>query len=320
MPKPSPILIENCTKRFLLAYCALVVLLAWPGEVYPGAWTQPEGKGIFISNATYYITDNFVDTNGNESDISDYTKAEYNPYIEYGMTPDRTFGMSGALQYLHQEAGAGVTESENFGLSDMEFFVRQRVHQRQFANGSSAVFSLQPLVKIPTGYDSDRTLNLGNGQVDVELRGLAGYGFTQGGRHHFINLEAAYRYRFEAPSDEVRGAAAFGYRLTDDFMVLSQLDGRLALGDGDSARVIRGNIQDADVLKLSLSGVYYFTPGTALQVGAFYDAIARNTGQGSGVLLSIWTEFGAEKIRPEPNWQYEDWQSAYPDMDQDYRL
>lgn len=263
--------------RFLLF---IVALLGAPA-VFAAAWTLDEGKGQVINNITYYTTDRYTDAAGNSSAQPDYGKLEYNPYIEYGLTPTVTLGLSPSFQYVRQDI-AGVDES-TIGLADTEFFVRKRL----FFDGEN-VIAIQPLIKVPGPYDADDAPALGQGQVDAELKLLYGHSFEGG---HYANLEAGYRLRFESPSDEYRLNAAFGYRPADEWLLLLEGQGIFAADGAGSGAFQLANSADYDLVKLQLSAVYWLNEEVGLQFGGFRNLYARSTGEGGGFLFALWYRF-----------------------------
>jgi hypothetical protein len=46
---------------------------------------------------------------------------------------------------------------------------------------------------------------------------------------------------------------------------------------------------DYNLVRLQLSAVYAFTPTISVQVGGFSDVDGKNTGEGNGALLALWT-------------------------------
>ena len=258
-------------------------LLLIAADAHAAAWTLKAGEGQILNNVYYYNSDRFIDSAGHGIEQPDYNKIEYNPYIEYGLSDSATIGISPSFQYVRQDI-PGVDE-ENANLADTEFFFRKRL----FFDGEN-VIALQPLVKIPGPYDKSDFPVLGQDQVDAELRLLYGRSFGQGLRH-YVNLEAAYRFRAEAPDDELRFASTLGYRLNDRWQLLGEVNATISLGDDSAAAPLLANSLDYDLVKLQLSAIYWLTPLDALQFGLYHSVWERNTGEGGGFLISYWYRF-----------------------------
>lgn len=265
--------------RRYLYMIGLVALV--PVNALAAAWTQDAGDWQLINNIFYYGTDSYRDASGQKSKQPFYNKIEYNPYLEYGLSDDVTLGLSPSFQYVRQDIPA--VDADNIGLADTEFFVRKRI----FWDGQN-VLSIQPLVKIPGPYDNDDTPSLGQGQTDAELKLLYGHAFDDA---HYLNLEAGYRYRFAAPGDELRFNAAYGYRPASDWLLLFEGQGIFAVEGAGGNTAFISNSADYDLVKLQMSAVYFLTEQTGLQIGAFNHVYARNTGEGGGVIVSLWHKF-----------------------------
>lgn len=253
------------------------------GHAQAAAWLQEEGRGEIIVNAVYYTTESSFDNNGNERTQPRFTKKEINPYLEYGLTDAITIGANVNFQDLSQDSGG-----DNAGMGDAELFFRMQVWEHE-----GAVVSLQPLIKIPGPYDSGDAPALGSDQTDVEMRVLLGQGFAiplWNAYPHFMNVEAAYRYRDGAPSDEWRFDGTLGLRPAEHTLILNQLFSVFALNE-KTAPLLLANSRDYDLVKYQLSLVQDIVPGTSVQAGVFRHLSGENTGAGGGALLSVWQAF-----------------------------
>lgn len=252
-------------------------------ELKAAAWTLEEGHGQIINNFTYYQSDTYVNADGRSSTQNTYSKYEYNPYIEYGLTDTVTLGLSPSLQYVTQQIG--ISDEENANLADTDFFIRKRL----FSDGKNTI-SIQPLVKLPGAYDTGDLPQLGQSQIDYELRLLYGRNFGLQGRH-YLNSEVAYRVRTETPGDELRLASTLGYRVNERWQILGEANGTFAVDGAGAGGTLLSNSFDYDLVKLQLSGLYWFSPKWALQFGGYHSVYARNTGEGGGALIGLWYRF-----------------------------
>lgn len=262
----------------------LLGLVGVAGQAQAAAWTLPEGDSQLIVTNGYFSSDTYKDHRGDSQTQPTYRKYESQLYLEHGLQDGLTLGASVPVFSASQRI---LNQSESaMGLGDIELFARQRIFQNQ-----DFIFSLQPLLKIPGFYNEDDPLAIGRHQFDAELRALLGGNFGEGDRHYW-NMEAAYRHRMEAPGDEWRIAAALGFRVAEDWQLISEMFGTFAVdGAGGSAPILLNNTADYDLLKLQLSALYWYSPQWGLQLGANHSAYARNTGEGQTYFMAIWYRF-----------------------------
>lgn len=277
---------------------AVVLLLATLPFDAQAAWTQDKGKWFAANTVSHYNTNRFVDESGQRNRQPRFSKWEWNGYYEYGWQEDLTIGANLFLHRLSADyahytpsspTAANGTEV-NYGLADTEFFFRQRLWQGQWI-GNDAVLSVQPLIKLPSWYNQGGNPRGGTDNFDTELRLRGGYNFSLFERTHFALLDLAYRKRFGEWRDQLKSDMTLGFQLNDSFTLLVQnfITQRLEGTARDTS--VSGAVNDYDLLKAQVSLVYRLTPATRIQIGGFTHARARNTGDGEGVLLSLWREF-----------------------------
>ena len=252
--------------------------------VYAGAWTLPEGTGQAINTLTFYRVDRRFDEDGERRSSTRFEKIEFSPYIEYGLRDDLTIGTQPSFQYLRQESGDDFVT--NSGFADVDLFVRQRLWQDE-----GRVFSVQAYVSLPTGYNGDAQPALGDDQIDLELRLLFGQGLTLSGRNAFYNIEGAYRWRLEAPADEVRLDLTAGIRPNADWLLLAQSFNTIGVGNEGSRGIVQTSGPDYDIYKLQLSGVRQLSGDLFVQLGGYTEYAGRNTGAGNAVFTALWITF-----------------------------
>lgn len=256
---------------------------------YAAAWTLEQHTGQIILNTTYYrATDTFTQTGGRRSFSNDgeFTKWEINPYVEYGLRNDLTLVLNLFWRSLRFSDRFG--SSENSGMVDPEIGLRYRLSPPE----AQPVWSVQGVVKLPVT-SSPGTPELGNDQTDVEGRLLVGRGFSVGSSSGFWNIEAAYRFRSEAPADEIRLDATLGYDLSPKWLVMGQIFVIRGLRNGSPIEV-KGNPTidpNFDLYKGQVSLVYRVGPKLRVQAGYLRDLAGRNTGAGQGLLVSLWLNF-----------------------------
>jgi protein XagA len=290
-----------CTRRtykrtvVILALTAVFLVLPPPANA---AWTREAGRWFSAHTLTTYRTNHFIDDNGTSLRQPAFAKQEWNGYFEYGWRDSVTVGANLflhrlAADYRRYEATSPTIvhgTDENHGLADSEFFLRKRLWQG-VAFGNQAVVSVQPLIKLPSLYEAGGDPRSGTEDFDAELRLQGGMNFDFLGRSHFSTVELAYRKRMGEWGDQYRVDATLGFTLTPQFTLLMQqfLTQRV---DGSTRTVSgSGEVSDYDLTKAQISLVYRVNATTRLQLGGFRHIHARNTGDGEGMLLSLWKEF-----------------------------
>lgn len=270
------------TVTWLRVACIVNLLWGFPHSLFAAAWPQKPGELLYVNNFYAYDTTEFQDINSLPSATPRYRKFDLNPYVEYGLNAWVTLGGSLSLLHLRQAQFTGPTRA-NTGIGDVELFLRTPIYRQQ-----GFVASLQPLIKLPSLTSSSDFPEIGSDQLDAELRGLFGYGFEAWKQDHFANLEVAYRHRFGTPHDQIRIDATLGLRPTERWLILPQVFTTLSTDLPASAPAVISREQDYDLIKYQLSAVYDVSDSLALQFGGFTDGYARNTGQGDGLLFSVW--------------------------------
>lgn len=271
--------------RSVCGVAGLVLAAAVSSHAFAAGWTQPKGKTQAIVTARYYTTDEYFDNSGHSQSQPTYDKYEINPYFEYGLTDTITLGANVFLDYVSQDV-PGALQSDNYGLSDTELFARFRVYKDE-AN----VFSLQPLIKLPSVYSRSGSPRSGGDQTDIELAAQGGHNFSLVGVPAFTTLSAAYRHRFEDPADQVKLDWVVGAHLTDRFMLLPQLSYTGRVNAPVNPAFTQSGSDDYNLLKLQLSAVYSITPDWSAELGVFDHVSGKNTGSGGGVTLAVWKQF-----------------------------
>jgi hypothetical protein len=202
-----------------------------------------------------------------------YLEADYNQSTTLGNT---TYNLSGT--------------AFNLGLADTEIFARKRLWQGRIAK-NSAVFSLQPLLKLPSVYYAGGNPRSGTAYPDAELRLQGGYNFFMLNTHHFATLDLAYRKRFGQWHDQLKADATLGLNIHRNYTLLLQSFLTHRLNDYSPNNRTSAVINDYNLLKAQASIVYHLNTHTHVQLGGFNHVYARNTGDGYGFLMSVWRSF-----------------------------
>lgn len=272
-----------------LSAFSFVIINLCCGQALASAWPQEENKWFVANNFLYYQTDTFVDKNGIDSKVGEFQKYEFNPYIEYGLSRSSTIGANIFLDYLTQPTGGiiGNPEQNNYGLGDTEIFFRQKIYET-----GAATFSVQPLLKFNGDTTSSSFPEIGSKGVDMELRWLGGYKFGEH-KSNYANAEIAYRTRLDDDlSDQVRVDAKAGFLLAPSLTVEAASFNTFATSfKATSASGSITQSADYDLSKFQLSAIYKYQDDVNFQLGGFTDLHSRNTGDGSGGIVSIWHNF-----------------------------
>ena len=233
----------------------LILCLSLSSEIMAGAWTAKEGSSYHKLGLNYFFSDENFDDDGDRRDAgSDFTDVNLTYYMEYGIRDNVTAFLSIPYKWIESDPNVGNT-LETYGIGDQEYGLRYN-----FFNDDRGVFSVQGLVKVPDLVDEDPgELPLGNDQVDYEVRFL--YGRSLYPKPVYFGLEAGYRFRRQAPSDEIKYLAEIGYNINEKSYVRTKLDGTLSADNADSGPAIGtgGNptLGTAyDLGKLELTGGY----------------------------------------------------------------
>lgn len=256
-----------------------ILLCLVTGVAHAGAWTQKEGEALLITNFSYYSASEFFDNSGRKQPLTDYSKYELNPYLEYGLRDDVTVGANIFVDRASQN-------SSNWGIGDSEFFIRKRLWQK---NGF--VFSAEPMIKFPSLANHSSQPQIGSRNYDTGLTFSSGYGFQAWGLDHFVDLDAGYRYRFGTPNNQLKFSAIAGFSLSKKSMVLAQVFNTSRLASSPDPTFTQSPADDYNLTKLQISTIYKMDDKLSLQIGAFSDIYGRNTGAGDGATFAISKKF-----------------------------
>ncbi len=274
--------------RLVCGVCIGAVLLATQTAL-AGPWPQNEGEGLVIGSLGYLDADNRLSNNNPAIGDGTYTRLNFGLYGEYGLTDMWTIGGSTRIERvrLHGPAVSGETT----GVPDIELFARRVVWRE-----GQGILTVQGTVAIPTGYDRNRNPALGDGAFAAEPRVLYGRGFDFGTWPSFFSVEAAYRFRFGEPADQVRLDGTLGLHPADGWMFLLQSRNTISMQNQSGSSVPGPGFTgwhgtDYDLYNLTFSVVRDLSPGWSLEVGGFSEIAARNYNTGNGAFVSVWRRF-----------------------------
>lgn len=284
------------------------LLVALPGTVLAGAWTQPQGDTLVIVKALHSDGRGWFDDghhrttfgDGQEFDGNGRSRQDQlNVYVEHGLTEKLSFIGNfyfNDVGFSNHDAVNGRQKTTTTGFADQEIGLRYALPSAQDDVWRS---SLQALVSIPA-YGRSKTYHpnnpsansdpaLGLGDYGLELRYSRGRGYTLGDHNGYVDLGGAVRLRGSAASDELRVDASTGLSLAPSWLLLGELNVIQGLGNGRGNFVATGT--NYDLTKLQLSTLYTAPGGSQWQVGYQQPVMGRNTGAAGGPFVAAWWRF-----------------------------
>jgi protein XagA len=255
------------------------------GSACAGAWTREKGKSYHRMAVSYYDADEEYDAEGASRSMNltgEFSDFNLNYYMEYGILDQLT--VMASVYYKMLEREDDDYKYDTYGMGDADLGARYRLH-----DSNIGIFSLQGMIKIPEFYDEDDTLPLGNGQYDYELRLLYGrslWPVIPG----YVNLEAGYRLRDKAPSDEFRYLAEIGSELGKNFYTRAKLDALVSMNNADESTDDFENPASAleyDLGKLDLTLGYHITEALGLELGYTPALWGKNTAKGAAWSFAV---------------------------------
>ena len=231
----------------------IATVLFFSGLAHGGAWTGPKGDSYNKFGINYFWSDKIFNKDGDIKDSpGTFTDLNFTYYGEYGFRDNFSGFISFPYKSVETKLDSGPSASTT-AVGDIDVGARYN-----FYNGDKGVFSLQGLVKIPDAYDEKDIPPVGNGQYDFEVRAL--YGKSLYPKPFYYGLEAGYRFRDEAPSDEFKYLIELGYTASDTIYLRTKLDGSSSAKNADETPPDpTGNptlAPDFDLGKLELTAGY----------------------------------------------------------------
>ncbi|RLV61151.1 hypothetical protein D5018_03385 [Parashewanella curva] len=206
-----------------------------------GAWVAEKGAGYAKLGYAGYDADKYK---GNNPTFESFKSDNVSFYGEYGL--GNNFALYGSqLFQSYDQSDSKTGQNSASGLSDTELGIKYQWQANPF------VFSTSFLVKAPLFYKAED--GLGNHQVDYEARALIGKSLNEYG---YFGLEAGYRLRAGAPSDEYRYLVEYGFDFNKIWYFRTKLDGTLSAKNSDTPNTINSNLSNPlefDVGKLELT-------------------------------------------------------------------
>jgi hypothetical protein len=253
------------------------------GRCHAGAWTQQTGSALLITTLNVYSTNEYRDNGGDKHNQPRFTQTSLAPYLEYGLADGLTVGGSAYLEDVHQRQAA---RDNNIGITDPELFARYRLYR-----DNEWALALQPLVKLPSYYESNALPRSGTRHWDGELAFQAGRNFKAFSRQHFLEADIGYRVRGGPSGNQLRASLTLGMTLSPRWTLMPQLNAIWRTGNYIGAAFTETEDNDFDLIQGELSALYHWREDVDLQIGAFSNLYARDTGLGGGGMVSVWKRF-----------------------------
>lgn len=263
--------------RMLRMLIGLLLLAHAPSVAFAGAWTSEEGRGQVIVTSTFTRSTRQFDGDGKAVPIPRFDKLETNALIEYGITPWLT---AVAQPQLRRTTVGEPTNAFSSGFGYTDLGARARLW-----SGSSSVFSIQGLARVPGQSDPENTAEIGYTDPEYDLRALAGHSFKLGTWDAFVDGQLAYRIRSGDPSNEVRLDLTLGVRPAPEYLLMLQSFNNVA--DGTASGVFENTHEH----KLSLNAVWDFTKEWSVQVGGIATVTGEYALRERGMIAGLWRRF-----------------------------
>ncbi|MFT6991206.1 MAG: hypothetical protein ACJASL_003193 [Paraglaciecola sp.] len=278
--------LSNTARPFtkLIVATSALVALSFSQATLAGAWVAAKDSGYGKLSLNTYSADEFE---GDSPNFGEFNSSNVTYYGEYGLGSNFALYGSVTYQWLEQQDNVGNEVTSN-GLGDTEIGVRYQWQAEPF------VLSTSLLVKLPYLYDENDALPRGNDQEDIEFRVLVGKSLYPYG---YFGVEAGYRLRTDAPSDEYRYLLEYGIDFNENAYFRTKLDGILSANNADeisSSNEQVGNLTllpEFDLGKVELTVGYNFGRPNKKRWGLEFtytkEVYGENTLQGDGFQLAL---------------------------------
>lgn len=254
---------------FALALCTLA-----PASAAAGAWLLPPGDWASDIRGTFFHADTYYDVDGERTRFAQGGVLEQRAleaWNEFGWTP--RIGVFMAMPYVSTTRRF----ADDTRLPAQTVLGDMRLGARYALKGGATALSFSAIWKAPLGYNREIEPAPGLGQQDVS--GALAFGAPLAGRG-FVEVEAGYRYRFEAPADQMIARAGAGIWF-GALLVGGRYDGAVAAGDGDTP---------ADKISEHLVGpvfLYRIDDHIDLSAGSLHTAAGENVPHTNRVYVAL---------------------------------
>ena len=253
-------------------------------------WLQSKGDVLLSPSITHYYTDTKRDDNRNKSDFSNngfYKNNVYKLYFSTSLISNK-LSLIGNVPYIKSTYGDDFTKDDNNEFGDVELGVK--MHLKKVGESHYLMGAFTTIIPM---YNNDNGPFVGFDKFGTELKiNISGNSKWMGINDNYHQLEFGVKKFFDGGPFQFKLYGSQGYRITDKFLVLADLE--VLISRGDDFTVSQENIlitPDFDMVKGTLSFGYEFTPNFALYAGGFNDLWNRNVSIGKG-----WQIFSVIKL------------------------
>ncbi|MCC4214424.1 hypothetical protein [Leeuwenhoekiella parthenopeia] len=246
-------------------------------------WQQAKGEVLIAPYLSHYIANSYRDSEGKKIDFANNGRySNFNPrvFIAAPLISEK-INLIGSIPYFFNkyETGAGLDTNVDFG--DIELGLR--FHLAKFKNN----YLLGSLIGYIPAYNNTRPPFAGYDLFALESRlALVGNLPFLGGYNNFHKVELGFRYFFPNDPAQIRFLLSEGYRITDKFSILGELEGMFSFSENEE--FFNTNLQavaDYKMIKASGNLGYEFTSDFTIYGGFFHDIYNRNAAIGHGFQL-----------------------------------
>ena len=259
------------------------------GQAIAGAWVTPTDEAYARVGIASTATRHWHDFDGKRQRIPDggrYEETYLSTYVAMGI--ERNLELSLSLLAKHARLDDDLEDSRTRGLGDIGVGLKLGL------GGTTVVRSVQVRFDIPTFYDDEEVPPLGDGQLDVDLRGLLGASLWSLGIPGYVGAEAGYRHRAEDPGDGWVYMLEAGVSIFEDAGVRLKLDGQHALELPRDASRAELFAFDSRLVRLDATVWFEILGPAALEVGYVGILSARNVTGGDAWTLGVSRRFTVE--------------------------
>ncbi len=252
-------------------------MLAFVPNADASPWPRDKGR-LFVATKANTFKSTSAETPPGAAGAPFFRRIDGDVYAEYGLFRNVTLGAK--VVYGDATFHDGFSESQVSGVAEIEGSLQYTIF-----NGKGGALSVKATGITPTRFEQGGRPGVFSDGVDAELRALYGRNLLGEPVKVYATAEAAYRRRFGAGADQLRGDALVGIEPFSRLLILLEAQSRFSL------RNERPGGADYDVLILQPSLVLRQRRRWAVQGGVSYEAAGRNLDRGIGYFISLWTEF-----------------------------
>ncbi len=248
------------------------------GSAHAGAWTREPGSFEIISTVSYHSGNSEFDNSGVRNDLVNFSKLESIFFIEYGILKNWSATARLALQQVSVVRSSVIDEGSGLGATELSL-------KRNLGEFQDWVFAAQGSISIPGDAENRLDLRLGEGDLEWEVRGLAGRPFAVGNTTGFVDLQLARQFRLQPNAEEWHLDMTIGYRPTAKIMTMAQIF--VMRGD----KVQTSFARTLESTKVQGSVVWFFKPHHGIQLYGAKMIDGRNTIADRTIGIGYWFDF-----------------------------